>query len=165
MTSTIDTGAEFSPCGKYRYALWRQWGDGSKGFVAFIGVNPSTADELTNDPTVAKCIGYAKQWGYDGMFMLNLFGLRSTDPSGLKKTGKPVGPANDDAIKRYVSDPRTKLIVCCWGEHGKYLGRGWFVCRNILQGFKVKCLGVTKAGRPKHPLYLPGILMPEEFEI
>lgn len=84
----------FSPCREYRYTLYREWAPGDK-VVMFIGLNPSTADEVNNDPTVRRCINYAKQWGYTGMYMTNIFAYRATDPNVMKAHPEPVGAEND----------------------------------------------------------------------
>lgn len=152
-------GATFSTCRKWRYSLWRVW-DAEKPRVAFIGLNPSTADEEENDPTVRRCINYARGWGYGGMYMLNIFGIRATDPRVMKKAEDPIGPMNDD----YILDEITKseLILCCWGAHGAHRGRSDEVA-EMLKGRQLHCLGTTNAGEPKHPLYLKAILKPVRY--
>lgn len=144
------TGAVFSDCRVYRYTLWRRWGDG--GLCSFVGLNPSTADESKNDNTVTRCITFARDWGFGGMVMLNLFGLRSTDPKGLKRVRDPVGLENDAALLAVAE--LSSQVVCCWGNHGEYRGRG-FVVQRMLSRFPLWHLGLTKRGCPKHPLYLP----------
>lgn len=148
------TGAEFSECRTWRYALWREWGGGNSLLVTFIGLNPSTADENVDDPTIRKCIGYAKRWGYGGVRMLNLFAFRATYPLDMKLARDPVGPDNDQALLRYLSDPRNRLTVAAWGKDGKHQSRGWLV-KKMLGDFKLKCLGTNGDGTPRHPLYLP----------
>jgi hypothetical protein len=149
---TLDSelcGALFSPCRTWRYSLWRFWGVGERR-VAFIGLNPSTADEQADDPTIRRCIDFAKRWGFDGLYMLNLFALRSTDPRGLDQVDDPVGPANDDAIAAVLA--QVDLAVAAWGVHGWRHDRDQrFVaqCQRELH-----CLGRTINGHPKHPLYL-----------
>ena len=96
----IDSGADFSKCRKYRYTLWRTW-DASKSKVMFLGLNPSTADEVKNDPTVTRCINYSKRWGYGGMYMMNIFSFRTTYPVELKKAQNPIGDKNDFWIIQY----------------------------------------------------------------
>ena len=90
----LKTGAIFSGCRTYRYTLWRSW-DRDKGDVMFIGLNPSTADETLNDPTVRRCINYAKSWGYGGIYMANMFAFRATDPKEMKQAKDPIGYRND----------------------------------------------------------------------
>lgn len=120
--------------------------------VAFCGLNPSTADEVKNDPTVARCIRMAHDWGFEGMFMLNIFALRSTDPSELRgKNASPVGAMNDVWILRTAAD--SERIVVCWGNYGIYRRRQEQVL-DLLEGRKLWCFGLNKTGTPKHPLYL-----------
>ena len=161
-------GAVFSPCRKYRYSLWRRWdcrrtlfditstGDDLCGF---IGVNPSTADEIENDRTVSRCITFARDWGFTGMVMLNCFGYRNTDPEIMFAEDEPVGPENNDALEYFVN--RLPRIVAAWGNAGLHRGRSTEV-RQILRGRdNVFHLGMTEAGEPKHPLYLLRTTEPE----
>jgi hypothetical protein len=151
----IEKGAEFSTGRTYRYSLWRVW-DRDKPLVMFIGLNPSTADESKDDPTIRRCIGFAKRWAHGGIVMCNLFAFRATDPKAMKKAADPVGRANDQYLKHWAS--RASLRVACWGNHGAHLGRAAAVCK-LLQGRSrtgLDCFGRTKQGQPKHPLYLPG---------
>ena len=144
-------GAEFSPCRTWRYTLWRHFKPDPQWLVAFIGLNPSTADETEDDPTVRRCIGFARDWGFDGMVMLNLFGFRATDPKVMKAAADPVGPLNNEAIA--LTTANVALTVCCWGTHGAFGGRDRWVSERMLHG-KLKCFGLTKGGQPRHPLYL-----------
>jgi hypothetical protein len=153
---TSDCGAEFSECRRWRYALWRYWGD-RDNLVAFVGLNPSTADESRNDPTVTRCINYAKAWGFGGMYMLNAFAWRDTDPRGMKMQPDPVGPGNDAALRMYGQ--RARLVVGAWGNHGTHLGRAAAIPGVI--GRPIHCLTVTSTGQPGHPLYLKSSLVPQ----
>lgn len=155
-----DHGAAFSDCRVYRYALWRLWGAGP--YAAFIGLNPSTADEAKDDPTIRRCIRFARDWGCKGLYMLNIFAFCATDPKAMKAAVDPIGPGNDQALLRYCSDPATRIIVAAWGEHGKHVQRGAAV-QNILRGFRLKCLGKNQSGAPKHPLYVPANFEPVEL--
>ena len=149
----MKTGAFFSEDRKYRYLLTREWGKEPK--LGLIALNPSTADETKDDPTIRRCIGFAKSWGYGGLLMGNIFAYRSTDPKGLLTIGDPIGPENDgwlDYIKR-----KSGLTVAAWGVHGHLMGRGEVVRRNLR---RLYVLGLTKEGFPKHPLYLPKTLEP-----
>jgi Uncharacterized protein conserved in bacteria len=105
--------AVYSPCEKYRYHLSRSWGGGPT--VVFIGLNPSTATENVNDPTVTRCIGYAKRWGFGGFIMLNAYALRSTDPKGLWTVDDPAGPECDEFLRGGISN--ASRIICCWGAN------------------------------------------------
>ena len=155
-------GAEFSDCRVYRYALWREW-DLGKMYCTFIGLNPSTADETVDDPTVRRCIGFARDWGYGGLRMLNLFAFRATDPKAMKAAVDPVGPGNDQALLRYLSDPINRLTVAAWGEHGVHRSRAWEVRYKLLPGFPMKALGINSGGAPKHPLYVSANTEPMTF--
>lgn len=145
-------GAQFSDCRKYRYALWRTWEKGG-GHVLFVGLNPSTADEEVDDPTIRRCIGFAKRCGFGGIYMLNLFAYRATNPKELMRA--PVNPIGDDnnLYLRKYHQPQG-LNIACWGNHGLLMNRADEVI-ELLGKESLSCLGVTKTGQPKHPLYLP----------
>lgn len=153
----IETGATFSPCGLYRYALWRRWGPARP--VVWICLNPSTADALVNDPTVERLQRRAVQWGHDGIEVVNLFAFRATDPRAMKAAADPVGPDNDAAI--LAAARSAVLVVAAWGNHGGHRGRSQAV-RQMLEaaGVELHCLQVGKAGEPSHPLYLSYDLRP-----
>ena len=163
------SGATFHDPETHRYVLWRTWARTDDGWpspgrmCAFIGLNPSTADENDPDPTVTRCINRAKSLGYGGMFMLNLFAYRETEAALMRKHPEPVGPFNDMLI-RHVCGISSR-IICCWGAHGSHLGRSAQVKEWLLPLFREKldCLGRTQAGEPKHPLYLRSDLVPERF--
>jgi hypothetical protein len=153
---TKTSGAVFSPCRKYRYELWRNWGPGRK--LAFIGLNPSTADETRNDPTVTRCINFAKRDGFAGMVMLNIFGLRSTDPARLlSRRADPVGHGTNAAILKWLRRHPEVLGVACWGSHRSVFERQADILALAAQArTSLLCLGVNQDGSPKHPLYLRG---------
>jgi hypothetical protein len=113
-------------------------------------LNPSTADEKEDDPTIRRCVNFAKRLGYGGAHMLNLFAYRATDPQEMKKAVDPVGPYNDRITKLYIAD-RHNDFVAAWGIHGSYMGRDKVVAAMIPE---LLCFGVTKEGHPRHPLYL-----------
>lgn len=144
----MKTGAAFSRDRLYRYALWRTW-DEDLPTVLFVGLNPSTADETADDPTIRRCIGFAKAWGFGGLCMANLFAYRATQPTILQQAPDPVGPDNDKWLMELASTARR--VVCCWGNHGRFIGRGAVVRRLLDQSF---CLGTNASGEPKHPLYV-----------
>jgi hypothetical protein len=189
-------GAEFSPCRTWRYTLTRTLAPavlpeppiyGLGPFerlrtIAFIGLNPSTADETHDDPTVRRCLRFAERWGFERLVMLNIFALRSTDPKALRRAEDPIGPEND----AYIADraAHADLVVCCWGVHGLWhaCARAFpcegcsdrEVCREAERcwrspvltrqeevlallregGVEPWAFGFTKGGAPKHPLYL-----------
>jgi hypothetical protein len=148
-----DKWATFSLCRKYRYDLWRRWAEGP--YCMFIGLNPSTADETNDDPTVRRCIGYAKAWGYSALCMTNIFAWRDTDPSKMKAAAEPVGPENDAHLVRLSS--AAAVVIAAWGTHGAHLERGDAVQKLIRN---LHCLKLTADGSPGHPLYLAKTLVP-----
>jgi len=146
----MENGAQFSCDRRYRYALWRTWEQGN-GHVLFIGLNPSTADENKDDPTIRRCIGFAKDLGFGGINMLNLFAFRATNPKELMKANEPIGEKNNYYLNMYCE--QIGLNVACWGIWGAYMDRGQQVIDYL--GIEVlSCFGITKNGQPKHPLYL-----------
>lgn len=155
MSSRDDGGTVFSPCRQYRYELWRKWGSLSSTYAMFVGLNPSTADETTDDPTIRRCIAYAKAWGYGGLCMTNLFAFRATDPKVMMAADDPVGPDNDEHLHSAASS--AGVVVAAWGVHGTFGGRHRTV-RDRLQNLHY--LRLTKDGHPGHPLYLPANLRP-----
>ena len=159
-------GARFSPCEKYRYVLWRKW-DESLPFCAWIGLNPSTADESKDDPTIRRCIGFARAWCYGGIYMLNLFAYRATLPEHMKAAADPVGPENNPQLRHFHL--LAHVTIAAWGNHGAFMDRDVAVCAlNALSktlGERMSCLRLTKGGHPSHPLYLPGDLKPIPFKV
>lgn len=144
--------ARFSKCGLYRYTLARKWDPASES-IAFIGLNPSTATEADDDPTIRRCIDFAQRWGYGGLIMLNLFAFRSTDPDGMKSAAEPVGIENDYWIMAICQN--AGATVAAWGVHGEHLNRDRVVVSQFrAKMIPLKCLGMTKDGLPRHPLYL-----------
>lgn len=188
----IDAGATISQCGRYRYRLWREWRlhpvpaqwdmwvdergkpvvDGAGAQLGepkacvFIMLNPSTADGAQDDPTIRRCVSFARSWGFDRLEVLNLFAHRATNPRellALSDEDDPVGPSNLEAFKDvlHYGGPVGRL-VCAWGAHGAHLGQdetalGW------LGSHRCYALGLTKEGQPKHPLYVPGNALLAEF--
>lgn len=143
-------GALFSPKGYHRYVLWRGW-DPSKEKVMFIGLNPSTADETQDDPTIRRCINFARDWRYGGMYMLNLFSYRATKPRDMHLAADPIGADNDTALINYSL--KSHIIVACWGSTGDHMKRHVSVT-NMFED--LWCFGKTKNGMPRHPLYVKG---------
>lgn len=190
--SYVSAGAKISPCGTYRYHLWREWRlypepaqwdmwtdetgrpvlDGAGAQLGepkacvFIMLNPSTADGEQDDPTIRRCVGFARAWGFDRLDVLNLFAYRATAPSellALNDVDQPVGVGNSDAFEQVLfrGNPVGR-IVCAWGAHGGHLGQdetalGWIGDR------KAYALGLTKDGHPRHPLYVPAAAQLVEF--
>ena len=155
LSCVMNNNATFSPDRVYRYSLWREW-IGGDGYCMFVGLNPSTADETSDDPTIRRCIGYAKQWGYSALEMCNLFAYRATDPKDmLIGVTDPVGPANDTILR--FSARHAGIVIAAWGTHGSHLGRDQAV-RAMLPN--IYALKLTKGGHPSHPLYLRADLKP-----
>lgn len=164
------SGAVFDSSRKYRYSLWRRWcwvngrteEDLFRHTIAFVGLNPSTADEREPDPTITRCINYSKKFGFETFVMLNCFAYRATLPVDMKRQENPIGVEqggadNDEAIK-YFAD-RCPVIVAAWGNDGQYLNRSKRVMEILKSGScEVKCLAKTQAGEPGHPLYLKSCL-------
>jgi hypothetical protein len=148
--------ATFSEDRVYRYSLERRWGDGK--FCLFIGLNPSTADETRDDPTIRRCIRFAKDWGYDALVMANLFAFRATLPRIMKATQNPIGPENDAHLKRLHAE--AGMTVAAWGSHGSFQHRSESVCRML---GNLYCLAVTTTGQPMHPLYIRATTRPTLF--
>jgi hypothetical protein len=152
--------AVYSPCERYRYALTRVWGTGPR--VLFVMLNPSTATEVQNDPTVERCERRARALGYGGFRVCNIFAWRDTDPRAMRAAADPVGPANDAAIQDGAL--WADAIVCAWGTHGAHLDRGAQV-ETLLRatGRTLTHLGLSKDGHPKHPLYIAYSQQPETW--
>ncbi|XHC26180.1 DUF1643 domain-containing protein [Phycisphaerales bacterium ac7] len=147
--------ASFSRCRRYRYSLVRRWDD-ELARVCFCMLNPSTADEQQNDPTVRRAIGYALDRGFGSIEVVNVFALRSTDPKGLTRALAdgidPIGPRNDEAIRRAAA--RAETVVAAWGSHATLLGRDRAVRDLLATHDRCVALGLTASGLPRHPLYL-----------
>ncbi len=144
-----DNGAIFDLSETYRYALWRTWN--SQPRIGFVMLNPNQADAERNDPTIRRCVGFAKLWGFGGLEVVNLFAYRAKTPQLLKQAAAPIGEDND----RYLLtlSERVDLIVLAWGNWGGLWQRDRAVL-PFFQAQKVYSLGVTKLGHPRHPLYL-----------
>jgi hypothetical protein len=155
--------AVYSACEKYRYSLTRVWDDAG-GRVHFIMLNPSTATEFQNDPTVERCERRARALGYGAFRVTNIFAWRDTDPKAMRAAPDPVGPQNDVAILEGCE--WADAIVAAWGSHGDHLGRGKVV-RDLLaqQAKPISHLGLTKAGHPKHPLYIGYAVQPTRWKL
>lgn len=156
------SGAEISECGLYRYHLYRAW-DWSLPVVAFVMLNPSTADASEPDPTMTRCKNFAKDWGFGGFVIVNLFALRSTDPDALKAAADPVGPRNDASIRETLAS--VQMVVLGWGAHSMIEKRVEAVMAIVRDSGKVPhYLKLTKDGHPGHPLFLLGSLRPIPME-
>lgn len=138
---------------KYRYQLWRIW-DEKLPCVGFIMLNPSVADSKQDDPTIRRCINYAKSWGYGGIYVGNLYAYISTDPKQLKKVNDPVGKLNAAHIMSVIG--KSELVICAWGNNEK--PPEYF--KSLL---KLHYLELSIKGIPKHPLYLKKDLKPKPY--
>jgi hypothetical protein len=147
----MNKGAIFSPCRKYRYTLTRIWTD-KKPFALFVCLNPSTADENKDDPTIRRCIRFAESWGYGGLVMCNLFAYRSTDPKALYQIDHKVGPMVENWNYVKVQSQEAGVTVAAWGVHGTLKDAGGYALKELLSN--PHYLALTKGGHPKHPLYL-----------
>lgn len=151
------TGAVLSDCGCYRYTLTREW-NGSLPALTFIMLNPSTADATLDDPTIRRCIGFARARGFGGLRVLNLFAFRATDPAEMKAAPDPVGPDNDEHLREmFLAAAKVGVpIIAAWGAHGGHMDRESAVRALAAEcGVTLMCLGATKDGHPRHPLYVP----------
>jgi hypothetical protein len=156
--------AIFSACRRFRYRLGRDLSVSGSGTCLFILLNPSTADEETDDPTVRRCAGFAGRWGHARVEIVNLFAWRSVLPEIMRRASDPVGPDNDSAILAAARE--AAMVVCGWGNHGAHLSRGRDVLRLLsAAGVTPHALRLTHSGQPQHPLYLPGSLKPFPLEV
>jgi hypothetical protein len=156
-------GADVSDCGQYRYRLWRDWGP-EKVKALWIMLNPSTADGYADDATIRRCVGFSHNWGCSGLTVVNLFALRATNPRELKEHSNPYGPRNRTVLRKALASRRKwKHVVAAWGASANNtLGHDTLSSFEIdleelahEKGAKLECLGVTKMGHPRHPLYVP----------
>lgn len=151
--------AVYSPCERYRYLLTRVW-DPAGPKALFVMLNPSTATELQNDPTVERCERRARALGHGAFRVTNIFAWRATDPQDMRRAADPVGPLNDAALRLSVG--WADLVLCAWGTHGAHLARGAEVGAMLRQSGKgLYHLGLSQQGHPKHPLYIGYDRQPE----
>jgi hypothetical protein len=158
----IEYGAIFDVYGRYRYSLWRAWSVYHPRIV-FILLNPSTADEQKNDPTIRRCMGFAQAWNFGSMEVVNLFAYRATDYRELFRASDPIGEENNRFLMQAVE--RCSTVVLGWGTRGKFLGRDRQVIQMLTGRNNVYCLGKTKDGQPRHPLYIKGDANLESFDM
>lgn len=152
-------GAILSACGRYRYTLTREWNK-RLPTLTYIMLNPSTADATLDDPTIRRCIGFARGRGFGGIQALNLFAFRATDPRQMKAALDPVGPDNDAHIIAALTGAAatSSPVIAAWGVHGAYNGRDDEVHKLSRDcGVNLMCLGSTKGNHPRHPLYVAAV--------
>lgn len=153
--------AVYSDCERYRYSLTRVWDTGALK-VMFIMLNPSTATEVQNDPTVERCERRARHLGYGGFRVTNIFAWRATDPRDMRAAEDPVGPKNDAVLGEGTH--WADHVIAAWGVHGAHLDRGPQVARMLMAGaVPLFHLGLSKAGHPRHPLYLAYAQQPQQW--
>lgn len=171
----LEAGREttFSPCRKYRYTLWREWDcDSLTGcaddipnadkYLMVIGLNPSTADETKDDPTIRKCIGFAKRWGYGALCMTNLFAWRDTKPEAMKRQPYPIGEGNQHHLLQVSSN--AGMVLAAWGKHGSHMHQDLTTLQWLGSiGVQLHCLKKNGDGSPMHPLYVPYETQPIEW--
>ncbi len=149
--------ASFSRCKQYRYQLSREWDD-QLPKVAFVGLNPSTADHRVDDPTIRRCISFARDWGYGGMIIVNLFAYRTPYPEELKQADDPVGPRNTFYLNKVFNE--TEIQVAIWGNDGTFLGRA----EKYKNRFRpLHAIKINQSGEPAHPLYLKKQMKPIQW--
>lgn len=148
-----DSGAVFDETRRYRYSLWRRFESGCdvSRMAIWICLNPSTANEVDNDPTVSRCIAFSKRWRYGGYVMLNAFAWRETDRFLMLKVPTPTGDRNNEAIRWFAGCGG--IIIAAWGNEGRHQRRSEWL-RTELREYLVHHMGLTKLGEPRHPLYL-----------
>lgn len=168
-----DRVTQFSPCRRWRYTLWREFypmrainppllpleGNQAHNYLMVIGLNPSTVDEMKDDPTIRRCIGFAKAWGFGALCKTNLFAWRDTKPANMKKAELPEGIDNQHWILKCGSE--AGLVLAAWGKNGS-LHNADLNARQWLEriGVQLHCLGTNGDGSPKHPLYIPADTKP-----
>lgn len=157
------SSATISACGRYRYELIRQWGPTAK-LCRFIMLNPSTADATEDDPTIRRCIAFAKAWGYDGIVVHNLYAYRATNPAELVNADDPIGDEN----RNYLASDGFEFTIAAWGSHPAasiwWHGYPYAWQKTILRNRALHCLGVNGNGSPKHPLYLAASCTPRPWK-
>jgi hypothetical protein len=145
-------GAVIDKAGLYRYSLWRDW-DMEKPKLVFIMLNPSKADANIDDPTLRRCINFANSWDFGSLIVVNLFAYRSASPLDLRHVDDPIGSQNDRYLKKAIKS--ADRVVVAWGNNGKLMQRDRLVLELLSKhNIQPHCLGITKAGYPRHPLYV-----------
>lgn len=160
-------GALISDCGRYRYILRRQWDPGA-GHLLVVMLNPSTADAEIDDPTIKRCISFARREMFGGIVVMNLFAFRATSPNDMKAADDPIGPDNDSWLGTMLTAAPTfdQTVLAAWGAHGAHLDRAaQVVALADRAGCRLVCLGTTAAGHPRHPLYVAGHQPLVPFEV
>jgi len=163
----VHADAILSPCGLYRYMLTRTW-DESLAPIVWVMLNPSSADATKDDPTVRRCVRFAADWGHGGIIVVNLFARRATNPDELARHRKGDALEDDKNNQAIMHVAWGRRVICAWGAHPAARLRGLYGPRHeevlaLFKGRKLECLGVTKGGQPRHPLYVPATTKPVPF--
>lgn len=159
----VHRGARLSPDGRYRYALGRRWGTGPA--ATFVMLNPSTADAEVDDPTIRRCVGFARALECEGLLVVNLYAYRATKPADLFRAEDPVGPEADAYLTAHAkaAAQQGRPLIAAWGAHARPDRVAHVLTLPGMEA--VTALGVTKAGAPRHPLYLPGNARPTRWAL
>jgi hypothetical protein len=159
-STQLGAGAVLSSCGQYRYVLWRVWHPGDP-LLNVVGLNPSTADAQADDPTIRRCIRFARDWGYGGLLMTNLCAWRATDPRVLAQPRDVLGPENGRYLRAAAG--ASGRVLAAWGAYcpdDVLRDLRESVCRLLTQTRDVWALGLTASGHPRHPLYVRADTVP-----
>lgn len=157
LTDAMGRSAVISACGRYRYALTRRWASGDA--VLWVMLNPSTADAQRDDATIRRIVAYSRSWGFGAASVVNLYAYRATRPQDLFRADDPVGPDNDAQLIRAAA--QHACIVAAWGAHAR---AERIAAVLALPGMhRLAALALTASGQPRHPLYLPGNLVPRPW--
>lgn len=154
--------ATISPCGRYRYTLGRSLGVFGSGAVLFVMLNPSTADAEADDPTIRRCMGFARAWGFNRLLVGNLYAYRATLPADLRRVEDAIGPDNDRHLQELCGEVRK--IICAWGANADR-DRAGRVRTMLGLNHDLHHLGLTREGQPKHPLYLRADTEPQAWHL
>lgn len=157
----LEQSATISEDQQYRYSLARKVSDGER-ILLFVGLNPSTADAKLDDPTIRRCVGFAKLWGFSWLLMGNVYAFRSTDPKKLQTVENPVGSRNRNELDKMMAV--SELVIAAWGNNS-LTAEAKEIADWIVKQDKTKCLGQNKNGTPKHPLYLRASTEPRKLSI
>lgn len=147
----VERSATFSECRRYRYRLSRVW-DPDLELAAWVMLNPSVADHLTDDPTIRRCVSFARRWGCGGIVVCNLYSLIATDPKVMLADPDPIGPETGKHLAFALSN---RFVVAAWGSNADPFRAASFVQMAKESGVSVHCLGKNADGSPRHPLYIP----------
>jgi hypothetical protein len=162
--SLTASDAHISECGRYRYYLSRIWGPEPP--VCWIMLNPSTADADQDDPTIRRCMGFARSWGAGGIIVVNLFAFRATNPAELERHYNLRGWPQEMNDRLILEQSKSLRLIAAWGCHGALHGRDVHLCLTLDYAYRrAECLGLTRDGHPRHPLYVRAAAQPIPFDL